>query len=285
MLGSTPASATPAESVRPLRPVLAVVLLLGALIVLGPALAPNDPAAIGIAQRLAPPSPSHPLGRDALGRCILSRLMVGARWSLGLSLGISLLGLAVGTAVGVLAGLFEGRVGRAADAVAMRTTDVFLAFPELVAAVTIAGVLGPGVGPLVIALGTVGWMRHARVARGLMLSVRTRDHVVQARLSGLGTWGLIRWHYLPALAPSLLVVWSGAWARSVLAISGLGFLGFGMQPPTPEWGTMLLDGKAHLRAAPHVMLWPGLAIGLAVLSINLAGDRLRDALTATDAAR
>lgn len=250
-----------------------------ALIGLGPWLAPNDPTALDIAARLEGPSRDAPLGRDHLGRCILSRLLVGARWSLGLSLAISLIGLVLGTLIGVLGAM----AGRAGDAVTMRTADVFLAFPELVAAVVIAGILGPGVWTLILALGAVGWMRYARVARGLCLSLSARDYVVQARLSGLGTGGMLRWHYLPAVLPHLLVVWSSAWARSILAISGLGFLGFGMQPPLPEWGTMLLDAKPWIRSAPLLTLWPGLMILAWVLAINLAGDRLRDALADREA--
>lgn len=260
-------------------PALALAVAALGLIGLGPWLAPNDPAALDIAARLAGPSWEAPLGRDHLGRCILSRLLVGAQWSLGLSLVISLIGLGIGTLVGVVGAM----TGRAGDAVTMRTADVFLAFPELVAAVVIAGVLGPGVWTLILALGAVGWMRYARVARGLCLSISARDYVVQARLAGLGPLGMLRWHYLPAVMPHLLVVWSTAWARSILAISGLGFLGFGMQPPLPEWGTMLLDGKAWIRSAPLLTLWPGLMILIWVLAINLAGDRLRDALADRDA--
>ena len=260
-------------------PALGLAAAALALIGLGPWLAPNDPVALDIAARLAGPSWQAPLGRDHLGRCILSRLLVGAQWSLGLSLVISVIGLVIGTLVGV-AGAMAGRAG---DAVTMRTADVFLAFPELVAAVVIAGILGPGVWTLILALGAVGWMRYARVARSLCLSVSGRDYVVQARLSGLGPLGLLRWHYGPAVLPHLLVVWSAGWARSILAISGLGFLGFGMQPPLPEWGTMLLDGKAWIRSAPLLTLWPGLMILAWVLAINLAGDRLRDALADREA--
>ena len=260
-------------------PALALAGAALGLIALGPWLAPTDPPALDIAARLEEPSRAAPLGRDHLGRCILSRLLVGARWSLGLSLVISLIGLVLGTLIGTL-GAMTGRLG---DAVSMRTADVFLAFPELVAAVVIAGILGPGVWTLILVLGAVGWMRYARVARGLCLSVAARDYVVQARLSGLGTAGMLRWHYLPAVMPHLLVVWPSAWARSILAISGLGFLGFGMQPPLPEWGTMLLDAKAWIRSAPMQTLWPGLMILLWVLAINLAGDRLRDALADREA--
>lgn len=242
--------------------------------IVGPLLAPYDPTAINIPKRLAAPSAEFPLGTDALGRDILSRLLYGARWSLGLALVVSLIGLCVGTVIGLVAALG----GRIADWAVMRTTDTFLAFPELVAAVVIAGLMGAGTWSLIFALSVTGWMRYARVARGIGLSLRTRGYVVQAKLAGLSPLAVARWHYLPSLVPSLTVVWTGMFARAILGISALGFLGFGVQPPTPEWGTMLLDARVHMRSTPLQMVWPGLAVVTCVLAINLAGDALRDAL-------
>jgi peptide/nickel transport system permease protein len=252
--------------------VLAIVLVLLAL--LGPWLAPFDPTQINIPNRLSPPSAEWLLGTDALGRDILSRLLHGARWSLGLAFVISVIGLCIGT----LAGLLAAQGGKLADWVVMRTTDTFLAFPDLVAAVVIAGVLGAGTSSLIFALTVTGWMRYARVARGIGLSLQTRGYVVQARLAGLSPLAIARWHYLPSLLPSLTVVWTGMFARAILGISALGFLGFGVQPPMPEWGTMLLDARIHMRSTPLQMIWPGLAVVFCVLAINLAGDALRDAL-------
>lgn len=248
----------------------AFVLLAG----FGPVLAPFDPATIDIPTRLAPPGGAHLLGTDALGRDILSRLLHGARWSLGLAFLISVIGLVAGTVIGLVAALGP----RWLDWAVMRVTDAFLAFPELVAAVVIAGILDGGTSGLVLALGVTGWMRYARVARGVGLSLRSRGYVVQARLAGLSAIAIARRHYLPFLAPSLIVVWTGMFARAILGISALGFLGFGVQPPTPEWGTMLLDARVHMRAAPLQMIWPGLMVVTCVLLINLAGDALRDAL-------
>ncbi len=209
-----------------------------------------------------------------MGRDILSRLLFGVRWSLGLAFLISLIGLIIGTLIGLLAALG----GKTADWVIMRATDTFLAFPELVAAVVIAGVLGGGTGSLILALGLTSWMRYARVARGIGLSLQSRGYVVQARLAGLSPPAIARWHYLLALVPSLIVVWTGMFARAILGISALGFLGFGVEPPTPEWGTMLLDARMHMRSTPLQMIWPGLAIAISVLAINLSGDALRDDL-------
>ena len=121
-------------------------------------------------------------------------------------------------------------------------------------------------------------MRYARVARGIGLSLQTRGYVVQAKLAGLSPMAIARWHYLPSLMPSLVVVWTGMFARAILGISALGFLGFGVQPPMPEWGTMLLDARIHMRSTPLQMIWPGLAVVTCVLAINLTGDALRDAL-------
>ena len=252
--------------------VLAAIFI--ALALLGPSIAPHDPTAINIPARLSPPSATWWLGTDALGRDILSRLLHGARWSLGLAFIVSVIGLCMGT----LAGLVAALGGKYADWIVMRATDTFLSFPDLVAAVVIAGVLGAGTGSLIFALCVTGWMRYARVARGIGLSLRCRGYVVQARLAGLSPLSIARWHYLPALLPSLTVVWTGMFARAILGISALGFLGFGVQPPTPEWGTMLLAARIHMRYTPLQMIWPGLAVVTCVLAINLVGDALRDAL-------
>lgn len=257
-----------------MRSVLTLACLLVMLAVLGPVFAPHDPIAINIPARLSPPSAEWLLGTDALGRDILSRLLHGARWSLGLAFLISIMGLGIGAFVGLLAA--QGR--RLLDWTLMRTTDSFLAFPELVAAVVIAGVLGAGTGSLIFALTVTGWMRYARVARAITLSLQTRGYVVQARLAGLSPLYIARWHYLPSLLPSLTVVWTGMFARAILGISSLGFLGFGVQSPMPEWGTMLLDARIHMRSTPLQMIWPGLAVIICVLAINIAGDVLRDTL-------
>ena len=261
-----------------MRSVTLLVSVFILISVFGPLIAPYDPTDINIPERLSPPTSDFLLGTDALGRDILSRLLHGAQWSLGLAFLISGISLVIGTAIG----LFAALGGRAADWIMMRTTDTFLAFPELVAAIVIAGLMGAGTWSLIFALSVTGWMRYARVARGIGLSVQSRGYVVQARLAGLSGWSVARWHYLPSLIPSLTVVWTGTFARAILGISALGFLGFGVQPPNPEWGSMLLDARVHLRSTPLQMIWPGLAVVICVLAINLAGDALRDALAETD---
>ncbi|MEM7378492.1 MAG: ABC transporter permease [Pseudomonadota bacterium] len=261
-----------------MRSVVWLVIACLVVAVAGPLLAPYDPTAINIPKRLQPPGGDWLLGTDALGRDILSRLLHGARWSLGLAFLVSVIGLVIGMVLGLVAAIG----GKAVDWAIMRVTDTFLSFPELVAAVVIAGLLGAGTGTLVFALSVVSWMRYCRVARGIGLSVQHRGYVVQARLAGLSPIAIARWHYLPSLIPSLTVVWTGMFARAILGISALGFLGFGVQPPTPEWGTMLLDARIHMRSTPLQMIWPGLAVVISVLAINLCGDALRDALAQQD---
>lgn len=258
-----------------MRSVIALALLILIVAIVGPLLAPYDPIEINIPKRLSAPGSEFILGTDALGRDIFSRLLYGARWSLGLAFLISVIGLFTGTLIGLAAALG----GKWADWAVMRTTDTFLAFPELVAAVVIAGLMGAGIWSLIFALSVTGWMRYARVARGIGVSLKSRGYVIQARLAGLSPWAIARWHYLPSLLPSLTVVWTGMFARAILGISALGFLGFGVQPPVPEWGTMLLDARIHMRSTPLQMIWPGMAVVISVLAINLAGDALRDALS------
>ncbi|MEM7198348.1 MAG: ABC transporter permease [Pseudomonadota bacterium] len=264
-----------------MRNVIGLAVFLVVFAVIGPILAPYDPTAINIPKRLAPPGGAFLLGTDALGRDTLSRLLHGAQWSLGLAFLISLIGLFIGSFIGLIAAL--GR--KWADWVMMRTTDTFLAFPELLAAVVIAGLMGADTKSLIFALSVTGWMRYARVARGIGLSLKSRGYVVQAKLAGVSPLSIARWHYLPALLPSLSVVWTSMFARAILGISALGFLGFGVQPPAPEWGAMLLDARIHMRSTPHQMIWPGIAVVFCVLSINLAGDMLRDSFSKKDHAQ
>lgn len=261
-----------------MRSVLILFIVFLLLAGFGPMFAPFDPTKINIPMRLQPPNATWALGTDALGRDILSRILHGARWSLGLAFIVSVVGLLIGVSIGLVAALG----GRRVDWMVMRITDTFLAFPELVAAVVIAGFLGGGTESLIFALSITAWMRYARVTRGIGLSLKTRGYVIQAKLAGLSAFSIARWHYLPALLPSLTVVWTGMFARAILGISALGFLGFGVQPPMPEWGTMLLDARIHMRSTPLQMFWPGMVVLICVLAINLSGDALRDALAKND---
>lgn len=256
-----------------------ILTALAGLIGLALWLTPYNPAEADFLDRLTPPNSEHWFGTDHLGRDIGTRLIHGMVWSLGLSLAIATIGLIIGTIVGLVA----ARAGRLGDFALMRATDSFFAFPELVAAVAFAGLFGPSTTNLVIALSIVSWMKFTRLARSLAHGLDERDFVIQARLNGLSPLLILWRHILPNVIPSLLVLWTNSWSRTILAVSGLSFLGFGVQPPTAEWGAMLLDGKPYMQTAPHIMIFPGLAVLISVLAINLVGDRLRDMVAAQDA--
>ena len=254
------------------------LLVLGLVIVCGFLFTPYAPNTPDFLNRLAGPSAQHWFGTDQLGRDVATRILYGGVWSIGLAFLIT----TVGAIVGVTIGLAAGHFGRTADVTLMRVTDSFFAFPELIAAVTIAGVLGPNTINMVFALVLVSWMKFARLVRSLSVSLAHRDFILQARLNGVPSWLILWRHVLPNIGPSLLVLWTNAWSRSILSISGLSFLGFGVQPPNAEWGAMLLDGKSYMQTSPHLMIFPGLAILLTVLAINLVGDRLSDLIAGQD---
>ena len=251
-------------------PCLMALLLFVAL--LGPLMAPYDPAIPNYRLRLSSASMMHLMGTDHLGRDILSRVLVGARASLGVSVLIA----TIATLLGVTAGVVSVMGGRWTDSAMTRSAEVAQTMPAFIVAVTVAAAFGPSEAGLVIALAALNWTTHARLTRGLVRSISLREHVTAARLYGVSPTQLFRRHYLPLIAPALLVTWSENWSRAVLAVSGLGFLGFGVPPPQPEWGSMLADGRSYLGVAPVVMLGPGLAIVISVLMINLFGDWLRD---------
>lgn len=244
------------------------------LAVVGPSITPHDPLIPDPLIRLATPSAEHLFGTDHLGRDVFSRVLAGAR----LSVGLAVLVVLVSAAVGLVVGLAAGAGGRWIDSALMRLTDAFFAFPELVAALAVAGVLGGGGVEVLFALAVVGWMRYARVVRGLTLSTAASDHVALARLSGVGPLRVAIDHLLPPALPAMVVLMTSHLARAILAISGLGFLGFGAEPPNPEWGVILLEARTYILSAPAYALLPGLPIVISVLAFNLTGDALRDRL-------
>ena len=260
---------------------LAIVVGLGTVALLAPWLAPHDPTLVDPARGFASPSASHWLGTDNLGRDLLSRLMYGARWSLGLVLVATLLIMSAGVAVGVAAGYGGGIL----DDVLMRLADTILSVPSLLLGLAIVGTLGPGLGSLMIGLASIWWVGYARVVRGLVLALRERPFIDAARALGASDRRIIVRHILPGILPAVAVLASLEMGELVLAISGLSFLGLGAQPPTPEWGAMLNDGRTFFFTAPQLLLYPGIVISLAVMGFNLLGDGLRDALDPKDAAR
>jgi peptide/nickel transport system permease protein len=258
----------------PLLPGLLVLSLLTAGALFAPLLAPSPPAAQSLENGLAAPTLDHPLGRDRLGRDQLSRVLYGARVSLGIGLGTVALSLMLGVLLGCAAGYLGGPV----DFLIMRLVDVLLAFPGLLLAIALAAVLGPGAGNVVLALGLTAWTSYARLARGEVLSLRRREHVLAAEAMGLGPARVVARHLLPLLAAPLLVQASFGVAGAIVAESSLSFLGLGVQAPSPSWGSMLNDGRSFLLVAPHLTIFPGLAILFTVLGLNSLGDALRDRL-------
>lgn len=237
-------------------------------------LTPYDPLNQNIAERLHPPSTKYPLGTDPLGRDVLSRLLVGARISLQISIIVVAISVTIGTAVGVIAGYFGGWI----DEALMRFVDIILAFPGIILAIVIAGILGPSLGNIMIALAAVGWTQYARVIRGSVLSVKEQEFVTASKLVGTSTPRVIIRHVIPNVISPVVVLATMDMATVVLATAGLSFLGLGAQPPTPEWGTMLSDGRSYLRHAWWIVNFPGLAIMVTVLGFNILGDSLRDLL-------
>jgi peptide/nickel transport system permease protein len=229
---------------------------------------------IDLEKILQPPSLSGLLGYDDLGRPILIRLVAGAQTSFFVAVGVVGLCAIAGTAIGLLAGYRGGWI----DLLLVRVIDVFLAFPGILLAIALAGVMGPGIENLIIALSVVGWVGYARLTRGQVLSLRNRDHVTAAIALGCSQWTILTRHLLPLLVAPLIVEATFGVAGMIIAEAGLSFLGLGVQPPYASWGSMIRDGAGYMLMAPHMVLAPGVTIMLVVLSLNLLGDRLRDYL-------
>jgi ABC-type dipeptide/oligopeptide/nickel transport system permease subunit len=252
------------------------ILLLGYLLcaLLAPLLFPGDPAAPNLIMALEPPSLKEPLGTDELGRSILGRIVFGARVSLLIALGVVSVGLFVGVPLGLVSGYFGGRV----DFLIQRATDAMLAFPGFLLALALVSVLGVGIHNTVVSIGISMIPIYIRLVRGCALTVRQEVYVEAARAAGTRSGTILLRHILPNVMVPITVQTSLGMGTAILFAAGLGFLGVGVQPPTPEWGTMLGSARNYLFHAPHVATFPGLAILLAVLSFNLLGDGLRDAL-------
>jgi peptide/nickel transport system permease protein len=253
---------------------LVIVLALTLAAILASALAPHDPTAIDPLRSLEGSSRDHPLGTDELGRDVLSRLLVGARWSLGIATLATLSVMVVGT----LIGLVSGYVGGWVDALVMRVVDSMLALPELLLYLAIIGILGPGVRNVFIALVAISWAQYARVMRGMVLAVRERNFVRASRSLGASDGRLMLRHIVPNVISPIVVLGTLQLGETILTLAALGFFGLGAQPPTPEWGTMINEGRLFLETDPGLMIYPGIAISLAVLGFNLMGDGLRDVL-------
>jgi len=253
---------------------LAAVALLIMAALFAPLLAPHDPNAIDLAARLRGPDGTHLLGTDHLGRDVLSRLLYGTRISLGAVALILGLILALGIGTGALAGYAGGKV----DALIMRICDMFLTVPTFVLAMFMIGALGTGLENVVLAIALSHWAWYTRLVRGLVLSLKTRDYVLAARVAGVGEIRIFASHVLPGVAAQLVVLATLDIGHMMLHVSGLSFLGLGVAAPTPEWGVMISDARQFIWTQPLLLLWPGLMILLTVMAFNRLGDAFRDAL-------
>lgn len=242
--------------------------------VFAPWLMPWDSVAQDLPHRLQGPTWQHWFGLDELGRDILARVLLGARVSL--MVGVVVVGVSsvVGMVVGGVSGYYGGRV----DQILGRTMDVLMAFPGMLLAIALVAVLGPSLVNVVIALAVIGWVGYARLVRGQVLRAREFEYVTAARALGAGTVRILARHVLPTALPPLLVQATLGMAGAILAEAALSFLGLGVQPPTPSWGTMINGGRVHLLDAPHLTIFPGLFLAFVVLGFNFLGDGLRDAL-------
>ena len=252
----------------------AIVLLAVLAALAGPWVAPFDPSSQELSMRLARPTVHHPFGLDELGRDILSRILAGARISL--IVGLTVVGIS--TLVGVLLGSIAGYFGGPIDDVISRSVDVLMAFPGILLAIALVAVLGPSLRNVVLALSVIGWVGYARLVRGQVLRAREFEFVQAARALGAGTGRILLRHVIPTTMPAVIVQATLGMAGAILAEAALSFLGLGVQPPTPSWGTMLNGGRLHLLDAPHLTIFPGAAIALLVLGFNFLGDGLRDML-------
>lgn len=253
---------------------LVLVLLFAALSALGPLLMPYDPYLPELALRLQGPSLAHPFGTDEVGRDILTRIAYGARFSLLMGV----VAMSIAACIGVPLGLQAGYRSGWSDIAIMRGVDVMMTLPSIVLAIAIVSVLGAGVTSVVIAVGITSTPAFARLTRAVALTLREQDFVAAARVVGASDLRILRRHILPNSLPPIIVQASLGVGTTILTASALGFLGLGVEPPTPEWGAMLSRGRSYVSVAPNLVVFPGLAIALLVLGFNLLGDGLRDAL-------
>jgi peptide/nickel transport system permease protein len=251
---------------------LAIIGLFFFLCLLGPTISPHDPLKPDVQVRLSEPSGTHLMGTDQLGRDVLSRIMTGAR----ISLGIAALILAISIPIGTLIGLIAGYGGGFIDEILMRITDIFLAFPALILAMAIAAALGPNLRNTVIALTLVYWPWYARLVRGQVLQIKERDYVEAARAIGANSSRLVGRHILPNSITPIIIQATIDVGFAILATAGLSFIGLGAQPPTPEWGAMIADARQFFRDAWWYFTFPGVALTITVIGFNLLGDGLRD---------
>jgi peptide/nickel transport system permease protein len=265
-----------AASYNPLATVgVILVAIFVVFAIFAPWIAPQDPAFIDLPARLSPPSHAHWFGADELGRDILSRIIYGARISMLVGGSVVVGSLFLGLIVGSIAGYYGGRVDRFVNVVVM---NAFLSFPGILLAIAFVAFRGPGVFNLILALSLGGWVGYARLVRAQVLATREREFVEAARALGASDWRVITRHILPNIIQPVIVQAAIGMAGAILAEATMSFLGLGVAPPTASWGSMLNDARSHLFDAPHLVIFPAIAVMLAVLAFNFIGDALRDYL-------
>ena len=253
---------------------LYILVIMAVISVIGPYIAPRDPYEFDLSKARLPPSLEHPLGADELGRDILSRILVGARYTFGLSV----LSVIAGASIGTLLGLISGYRGGLWDTVIQRVNDILLAFPTILLAIALVAFLGQGVHSLVIAIAVSSMPVYVRLVRASVLQVVTEDYVVAAKMLGLSEWSIMVKHILPNVMAPVLVQLSYHMGLAILIASALGFLGLGVPPPSPEWGAMIGSGRVYLFRSPHIVVFPGLVISTTIIAFNMVGDGLRESL-------
>jgi len=240
------------------------------IILFGPWIAPMDPNVVDLSKRLQLPSAEHWLGTDQLGRDQLSRILTGGQ----MTVGISLMALSLSIMVGVPIGLFAGYLGGRVDWALMRLVDAFMAFPEYIVAIVISGLLGAGFFNLMFAILIVKWVGYARLVRSVVLQEKSKDYLLVAKISGAGSYTTLRRHLIPHVIGPVLALATLDIGKVILLVASLSYIGLGVQPPHPEWGSMLNEGRAYFTQASYLMIVPGMAIFLVVFVMNLLGNRL-----------
>lgn len=253
---------------------IAILLVVVGAALLAPAITAYSPSEQNLEQDLLVNSREHPLGTDKLGRDVLSRVVHGARVSVLVGFSTVAVSLLLGMIIGAVSGYYGGWI----DQLLMRLVDILFAFPGILLAIAFTAVLGPGLDHVILALCLIGWTAYARLVRGEILALREKEFIHAARALGGRPARVIARHMLPNLLPPLLIQCTFGMAAAILAEGSLSFLGLGVQPPTPSWGSMLNEGRQFLLVAPHLTTYPGLAIMMTVLGLNLVGDSLRDLL-------
>ncbi|WP_066158605.1 nickel ABC transporter permease subunit NikC [Halalkalibacter krulwichiae] len=249
-----------------------ILCLLFFITIFAPWLAPNDPTLVNFAHKLQGTSLNYPLGTDHLGRCTLSRILYGARVSLGFATLIFISSLSIGLIIGLIAGYKGGWV----DQALMRFGDGVMSFPDLLLVLGLVGIWGAGLKQVVIALIFVQWVYYARVIRGVVLSLKEKNYITAAKISGSSQWKIMIKHIIPNVLPPLAVMGTLEMGWAIMHLSSMSFLGLGVQPPTPEWGAMIHEGKSYIRTNPSLMIYPGLMIMLVVVTFNLLGESLSE---------